>query len=126
MRNRIALNAIGYNALVKQRPTPTSALESLLAASGPLGLDWHEPAVCRSRTDLFFGKAGERPGARQRRETAAVALCAGCPVRELCHNAGRENAETGIWGGETDEQRALAGYPPRSCVVAVAMIVDAS
>ncbi len=31
-----------------------------------------------------------------------------------CRNAGRLNLEHGIWGGENDEERALAGYAPRS------------
>ncbi len=75
---------------------------------------WIEGALCRSHVDLFFGTFGERPGARARREAQAKALCALCPVSQPCREAGRRNHESGIWGGESEEERARAGFPPRS------------
>jgi hypothetical protein len=43
---------------------------------------------------------------------------------ETCRTAGREGREFGMWGGETEEDRARLGYPPpammRRSVVAAA------
>lgn len=69
-------------------------------------------AACRGETDLFFGPAGEREHARDAREGEALAICAGCPAREECREWARSHREFGIWGGETDWQRAHAGYAP--------------
>ena len=78
--------------------------------------EWIDFAICRSRGHLFFEPFGERPGPRRRREAIAKRLCAQCPVQEACLLAGRRNRESGLWGGETEEERALAGYPPRANV----------
>lgn len=75
---------------------------------------WMEDAHCKGRTDLFFGIAGERPERRVRREHIARAMCNACPVRIPCRDLARANRENGFWGGETEEERAAAGYPPRS------------
>lgn len=78
--------------------------------------EWIDAAACRGKGHLFFDPAGERPGPRRRREAKAIKLCSGCPVQEQCLEAGRRNLEAGIWGGETEEERALAGYAPRGAV----------
>jgi len=80
------------------------------------GLDdeWMAQAVCKGRTNLFFGLAGERPERRVRREARARKVCAGCPVQWPCRQRARESRENGFWGGESEEERAAAGYPPRS------------
>jgi WhiB family redox-sensing transcriptional regulator len=75
---------------------------------------WMDDAACKGRTTLFFGIAGERPERRVRREAAAREMCAGCPVKEPCRTLARDNRENGFWGGETEEERAAAGYAPRS------------
>ena len=75
---------------------------------------WQSKALCVGRVDLFFAPKGERPGRRAKREATAASYCAQCPVSDECREAGRVNGENGIWGGETDEQRAVAGYPPRN------------
>ena len=75
---------------------------------------WMDAAACAGRTTLFFGLPGERPERRVRREAAARELCAGCPVLEPCRRLARANRENGFWGGETEEERAAAGYAPRS------------
>ena len=31
-----------------------------------------------------------------------------------CRRAARDNRENGFWGGESEEERAAAGFPPRS------------
>lgn len=75
---------------------------------------WMARAACRGRTELFFGIAGERPERRARREARARLVCAECPVLLACREAARENRESGFWGGESEEDRAAAGFPPRS------------
>ncbi len=76
--------------------------------------DWPHQAACKGRTSLFFGIAGERPERRVRRETAARKVCGTCPVCLPCRRSARANHENGFWGGESEEERAAAGYPPRS------------
>lgn len=57
-------------------------------------------AACKGNTHLFFAPHNERPGARERREAAAVALCKVCPIAEACAEYARANDEQhGIWGG---------------------------
>ena len=75
---------------------------------------WHDAAMCRGKTEIFFARPGEREGRRKRREALAQAYCACCPVAAACRAAGRERREHGLWGGETDEQRAAAGFGPPS------------
>jgi WhiB family redox-sensing transcriptional regulator len=76
----------------------------------PAGTDWRELAVCKGRTPLFFPPKAERPQARARREARANLLCSNCPVRTPCRDFARENHEYGFWGGESEEERHLAGY----------------
>jgi hypothetical protein len=65
-------------------------------------------------TLVFFGPAAERPERRVEREALAKSFCRACPSVLPCRRAGRINREHGIWGGENDEERAAAGYAPRS------------
>lgn len=76
--------------------------------------DWMDAAACKGRTNLFFGIAGERPERRARREAQARTVCQSCPVLVPCRSLARANRENGFWGGESEEERAAAGYPPRS------------
>jgi WhiB family redox-sensing transcriptional regulator len=71
---------------------------------------WQSIAACNGQTDLFFAAPGERPEARARREVKARQLCLVCPVLEPCQTWARENREYGFWGGESEEDRAMAGY----------------
>ena len=71
---------------------------------------WHSIASCNGQTDLFFAAPGERPEARARREAKARQLCIVCPVLDPCQTWARENREYGFWGGESEEERAMAGY----------------
>jgi hypothetical protein len=75
---------------------------------------WHEHAMCKGKTAIFFATPGERDGRRNRREALARAYCACCTVAVECRAAGREGREHGMWGGENDEQRAAAGFGARS------------
>ena len=67
-------------------------------------------AACKGADlGLFFGPAAEFVTARQKREAAAKAICARCPVRLDCLDYALEHDERfGIWGGlNEDERRAL-------------------
>jgi WhiB family transcriptional regulator, redox-sensing transcriptional regulator len=75
---------------------------------------WMADAACQGRTQLFFGLAGERPERRMRREARARKVCAACPVIAPCREMARAQGENGFWGGESEEDRAAAGYPPVS------------
>lgn len=39
-------------------------------------------------------------------QTAAIAVCAQCPVQRLCLSYALANEEFGVWGGATESQRA--------------------
>jgi WhiB family redox-sensing transcriptional regulator len=74
------------------------------------GRMWRDLAACATvDPELWFEPDHEHPGARQAREAAAKAICAGCPVRTAClHDAVRTGEMIwGIRGGLTvDERRA--------------------
>ncbi|MBU3690189.1 MAG: WhiB family transcriptional regulator [Acidimicrobiales bacterium mtb01] len=86
-----------------------SALESLILEIAP-SINWMDDAVCKGRTHLFFPPKAERPQARVRREAQARLLCRTCPVSADCQNFARDNREYGFWGGESEEERHLAGF----------------
>ena len=44
------------------------------------------------------------------RETEARAICTSCPVRRAVPRWAREQREYGFWGGESEEDRAAAGF----------------
>jgi WhiB family transcriptional regulator, redox-sensing transcriptional regulator len=71
---------------------------------------WQEHAACKGRTPLFFAPKAERPQARARREAKANQLCTACTVSATCREQARINHEYGYWGGESEEDRHLAGY----------------
>lgn len=82
-------------ALMATPTTPTEAfIRALLARPA-----WHADAACRGRSDVsWFPGRGEDVA-------PAVAVCAGCPVREQCQRAGE--GETGVWGGLSERRRKL-------------------
>jgi WhiB family redox-sensing transcriptional regulator len=71
---------------------------------------WKQDAECKGRTPLFFAPKAERPQARARREEKARRLCLRCSVQERCQEFAREHREYGFWGGESEEDRHLAGF----------------
>lgn len=71
---------------------------------------WMVDAACKSQTALFFPPPGERPEAREVREGKARALCGGCAVLSDCREYARQHREYGFWGGESEEERAAAGF----------------
>ena len=71
---------------------------------------WMLEAACKGQTALFFPLPGERPEAREVREARARALCGACSSLDDCREYARQQREYGFWGGESEEERAAAGY----------------
>jgi transcription factor WhiB len=96
----------GYHAAVL-----TAIAQELRARRGFTGvLPWTAFAACHGRTELFFPNLRERPERRARREAEARRLCSSCPVVAACRSWARSNREYGFWGGESEEERADAGF----------------
>ena len=75
---------------------------------------WSTEGICQGLTHVFFGPAAERPERRVEREAIASSYCMSCPVMLQCRETARLNREHGFWGCENDEERAAAGFAPRS------------
>ena len=74
---------------------------------------WTDYAVCKKQSELFFAPhKNERGPERKRREAAAIAICNTCPVKDVCRQYGRDTQSLGVWGGETELERAIAGFLP--------------
>jgi len=71
---------------------------------------WFDQAICRGHTNLFFEPFRETQREKRDREARARVVCGQCPVQQQCRQYARENEEHGIWGGETDYERYVAGY----------------
>jgi WhiB family transcriptional regulator, redox-sensing transcriptional regulator len=82
----------------------------LVADRPTTGTTWTDQAACKGQTELFFPPRAERPQARVRREAKARRLCQTCPVASECRAMARTNHEYGYWGGESEEERHLAGF----------------
>ena len=61
---------------------------------------WYDEAACRGvDVEIFYS---DRPEAT----SAALQLCAGCPVKDLCLDMAMESREFfGVWGGTAENQR---------------------
>lgn len=81
------------------------------AALSAHSMNWAQQAACQGQTTLFFPPHAERPEARELREARARAVCLACPVLGQCRALARQRREYGFWGGETEGERAAAGYP---------------
>jgi hypothetical protein len=58
--------------------------------------NWQDYALCQGLpTDCFFKFYEDDPDIRP----VIKSICALCPVRVECLTAGKENNETGVWGG---------------------------
>ena len=64
--------------------------------------------MCRDADpEIFFHPEGERGGTRRRRDEAAKAICARCPVIEQCREHALAVQEPyGVWGGLSEDERA--------------------
>lgn len=87
-------------------------IDELYAVAGQPA--WSDNALCAGKQDLFFAPPGERRTRRTKREATARAYCINCECLLACRSWARQNREHGFWGGESEEDRALLGYPPRS------------
>ena len=69
--------------------------------------EWQYQGACRNLdTEQFFHPEGERGGTRRRRDDAAKAICAQCPVIAECGEYALAAQEPyGVWGGLTQEER---------------------
>lgn len=72
--------------------------------------EWMQQAICQGMTELFFPKFKERPETQKRREDRAAIICRQCPVMAECREYGRNNHEYGVWGGEGEVDRYMAGF----------------
>jgi len=102
---------------------PFCSVERSAVAPAPSSGFWAANAACQGRTELFFAPRAEGPEARRSREAEARHLCLSCPVLEPCQTWARRRREYGFWGGESEEERAAAGYPPALPVGRVARIM---
>lgn len=69
---------------------------------------------CQKRpTDFFSYALGQINNAKKACLGITEAGQPPCPILMACRNYARRNGEWGIWGGETEEERRAAGYPPR-------------
>ena len=85
---------------------------------GPIGsTEWMGEAACSGHSELFFAPFAERPEARVRREAAARVICSGCVSLMQCREYARTNRELGFWGGESESERADAGFPPTTPII---------
>jgi WhiB family transcriptional regulator, redox-sensing transcriptional regulator len=68
---------------------------------------WRAEASCRDLdSSIFFSPDGERGHKRRRREAAAKAVCARCPVQDACADYALANREPyGVWGGLSEAER---------------------
>ncbi len=75
--------------------------------------DWQYEGLCRTvDPDAFFSPEAERGAPKSRREEAAKAMCARCPVIAECREHALSVQEPyGVWGGLSESERAaiLAG-----------------
>jgi hypothetical protein len=67
---------------------------------------WHRDAACRGKgpDPWFIAQGGDPEPARQ--------ICAACPVRELCAEAGRGELH-GLWAGLSTRSGGPHDAPPR-------------
>ncbi|CAB4870322.1 unannotated protein [freshwater metagenome] len=92
------------------QPGGVRTLTLIGQGDGESATTWADQALCKGRTSLFFAPRAERPQARARREAQAGLLCASCEVAATCRSFARANHEYGYWGGESEEDRHLAGF----------------
>ncbi|WP_311210980.1 MULTISPECIES: WhiB family transcriptional regulator [unclassified Aeromicrobium] len=83
--------------------------------------EWQYDGLCRDvDPEGFFSPEAERGTPKARREEAAKALCARCPVIEQCREHALAVQEPyGVWGGLSEaERREILERRPRTHDVA--------
>jgi WhiB family redox-sensing transcriptional regulator len=75
---------------------------------------WAERARCRGADPKQFDAPfGEDAADRRAREAAVKSrYCDHCAVAEECREWARQHREYGVWAGESEDERAAAGYAP--------------
>ncbi|MEO6714921.1 MAG: WhiB family transcriptional regulator [Mycobacteriales bacterium] len=83
--------------------------------------DWQLHGACRGADEaLFFLPEGARGSTKTRRERAAKAICATCPVIDRCAEFALATREPyGVWGGLSPEERELLLSGPRAATPAM-------
>ena len=71
--------------------------------------DWQAQGACNTLDpEVFFHPEGERGSSRARRIERAKQICSTCPVMSECRDyALRHHEPYGVWGGLSEEERAL-------------------
>jgi WhiB family redox-sensing transcriptional regulator len=89
-------DAMYWRAIAEIDGTTLEALDALLVRPA-----WHAQAACRGQgpDTWFIGQGGDPEPARQ--------ICAACPVREPCAQAGRDE-QHGVWAGVSARGRRAA------------------
>ena len=72
---------------------------------------WMDFSLCRGQSSLFFPAQSIVGKKRIALQKQALDICSKCPVVEPCREYGIATQSSGIWGGETEEQRAGRGLP---------------
>ena len=80
-------------------------------------MSWVDNGSCRGESKIFFAPFAERPEARVRREAKARQVCAKCASMDPCKTYARTNRELGFWGGESESERATAGFAPTTPII---------
>ena len=77
-------------------------------------LPWAERGRCRGADPKqFHAPFGEDAHDRIVRETdVKTRYCAHCDVVTMCRDWARDHREYGVWGGESEAERAAAGFAP--------------
>ena len=95
-----------------------TVLDVFESVASPVGSTaWMERGGCVGESNLFFAPFAERPEARVRREARARSICEQCGVLAACRDYARRNRELGFWGGESESERAEAGFAPTTPIV---------
>lgn len=71
--------------------------------------EWQYQGLCRTEDpEAFFHPDGERGPSRRNRAARAKAICAACPVIDLCREHALAVREPyGVWGGLSEEERTV-------------------
>ncbi|QCQ92589.1 WhiB family transcriptional regulator [Rhodococcus sp. SGAir0479] len=71
--------------------------------------EWQQHGRCQGMNEaVFFPPTGERGNARMMRERRAKAICASCPVKDMCLEHSLSVPEPfGVWGGVGESERAI-------------------
>ena len=79
--------------------------------------EWQYDGACRETDpETFFSPDAERGPRRRRREAAAKALCAVCPVRRAClEHALSVREPYGVWGGLNINEHEMLIADRKAC-----------